>query len=91
MKFQQPTTRVDSSFFLYTSLKIWNALPDGVIYVLLLAGLDYCLIYSNFWSVLYTPLWGFAHTVVCRAAQETVVPPREYIDRKTKNVIFTPT
>jgi len=30
-------------------------------------------------------------TVVCRAAQEAVASPREYIDRKTKNVIFTPT
>jgi len=27
------------------------------------------------------------HTVVCRTAQEAVASPREYIDRKTKNVI----
>ena len=30
------------------------------------------------------------HKVVCRAAQKAVVSHREYIDRKTKNVIFTP-
>ena len=30
------------------------------------------------------------HTVVCRAAQETGAPHREYIDRKKQNVIFTP-
>ena len=30
------------------------------------------------------------HTVVCRAAQEAGAPHREYIDRKNKNVIFTP-
>ena len=30
------------------------------------------------------------HTVVCRAAQESGAPHREYIDRKNENVIFTP-
>ena len=29
------------------------------------------------------------HTVVCRESQEAVAPNREYIDSKTKNVIFT--
>ena len=28
--------------------------------------------------------------IVCRAAQETGVPHRGYIDRKKENVIFTP-
>ena len=30
------------------------------------------------------------HTVVCRAAQEAGVQPREYIDRKKENAIFAP-
>ena len=29
--------------------------------------------------------------VLCHTAQEAVASHREYIDRKTKNVIFTPT
>ena len=30
------------------------------------------------------------HTIVCRAAQESGVPHRGYIDRKKENIIFTP-
>ena len=30
------------------------------------------------------------HTAVCHAALEAVTSPHDYIDRKTKNVIFTP-
>ena len=30
------------------------------------------------------------HMVVCRVAQEAITSHRDYIDRKTKNVIFTP-
>jgi len=36
-----------------------------------------------------TKLKQSRHTVVCRAAQEAIVSHRVYIDRKTKNVIFT--
>jgi len=37
-----------------------------------------------------TDAWS-RHMVVYRVAQEAIVSHREYIDRKTKNAIFTPT
>ena len=37
----------------------------------------------------FTPI--SRHTVVYRAAQEAIASHCEYIDRKTKNVIFSPT
>jgi len=36
------------------------------------------------------PIVQLRHAAVCHAAQEAVAPHCEYIDRKTKNVIFTP-
>ena len=39
---------------------------------------------------IYNHIKTSRHTIVCRAAQESGAPHREYIDRKNENVIFTP-
>jgi len=55
-----------------------------------------CTLHSHMVYTLHNLYISSRHTVMCRAgcadaAQEAVTSPREYIDRKTKNVIFTPT
>ena len=67
------------------SIKFLGEFPrmTSIISVIML----HCLTYV---ALSCLPYLSSRHTVVCRAAQETGVPHREYIYRKKENTIFTP-
>jgi len=69
---------------------IMNNCEESQLYSYL--GLIDLYIQIKYWAVhlIYTIQKESRHMVVCRVAQEAITSHRDYIDRKTKNVIFTP-